>query len=127
MLTSMQPIRDRRDRVVGYAVSTCPSSRYAGAIDADEESQQLVDMVSALSRLAGRSLVVPVTPAIVRDGALARFASVTSLAGPSPVALASRLGTATFPRSCNPVTARLPSRSPIQHVLVCAIPAHLRW
>ena len=66
--------------------------------------------------------------ALVTALALVRFASsVTSLAGPSPVALASRLGTATFPRSCNPVTARLPSRSPIQHVLVCAIPAHLRW
>jgi EAL and modified HD-GYP domain-containing signal transduction protein len=79
MLTSMQPIRDRRDRVVGYAVSTCPASRYAGASDTDDDSRQLVEQVSALSRLAGRSLVVPVTPAIVRDGALTRFAATDTV------------------------------------------------
>ncbi len=79
MLTSLLPIRDRRDRVIGYAVSTCPDDPRGGVSDADEEARRIVDMVGALTRLAGRSLVVPVTPAIVREGAITRFASADAV------------------------------------------------
>ena len=79
MLTSLQPIRDRRDRVIGYAVSSCPDDLRRGGVDPDGEARRLVDMVGALTRLAGRSLVVPITPAIVRDGAITRFASADAV------------------------------------------------
>jgi c-di-GMP-related signal transduction protein len=36
-------------------------------------------LVNSLSRLAGKSLVVPVTPTLVRDGALSRFASADAV------------------------------------------------
>ena len=79
MLTSLQPIRDRRDRVIGYAVSSCPDDPRRGGADPDGDARRLVDMVGALTRLAGRSLVVPITPAIVRDGAITRFASADAV------------------------------------------------
>lgn len=79
MLTSLLPIRDRRDRVMGYAVSSCPEDARGGNIDADEDVRRLVGTVGALTRLAGRSLVVPVTPAIVREGAITRFASADAI------------------------------------------------
>ncbi len=79
MLTSLLPIRDRRDRVVGYAVSTCPANPDLGATDPDGDARRVVDMVGALTRLAGRSLVVPITPAIVREGAVTRFASADAV------------------------------------------------
>ena len=79
MLTSLLPIRDRRDRVIGYAVSSCPDDPRRGGADPDGEARRLVDMVGALTRLAGRSLVVPITPAIVRDGAITRFASADAV------------------------------------------------
>jgi len=73
------PIRDRRDRVIGYQLSAFPRDVARdggrGLADPDEESRQTVEMVGALTRLAARSLVVPVTPALVRDGAITRFAS----------------------------------------------------
>lgn len=75
MMASLLPIRDRRDRVIGYGVSSCPADDRRGTLDADDEARRTVDMVTSLARLAGRSLVLPVTPMIVRDGALTRFAS----------------------------------------------------
>jgi c-di-GMP-related signal transduction protein len=81
MLTSLLPIRDRRDRVMGYAISTCPSEprRTASDADADADAHRVVNMVGALSRLAGRSVVVPITPAVVRQGAITRFASADAV------------------------------------------------
>ena len=79
MVTSLIPIGDRRDRVTGSAVSTCPAdSRRAGA-DPDSDARRVVDMVGALTCLAGRSLVVPSTPAIVCEGAMTRFASADAV------------------------------------------------
>ncbi len=78
MLTSLQPIRDRRDRVIAYTVSACPDDPRSGS-DPDGDARRVVDMVGALTRLAGRSLVVPVTPAIVRDGAITRFATADAI------------------------------------------------
>ena len=79
MLTSLMPIRDRRDRVIGYAVSTCPADSRRVGLDSDDDARGLVDMVGALTRLAGRSLVVPITPTIVREGAITRFASTDAV------------------------------------------------
>ncbi len=79
MLASLSPLRDRRDRVVGYAVSAHPDDVRGGAIGPDEEARQVVDLVPQLSRLAARSIVVPVTPAVVREGAITRFASVDAV------------------------------------------------
>lgn len=78
MLTSLQPIRDRRDRVIGYAVSACPDDPRRGS-DPDGDARRVVDMVGALTRLTGRSLVVPVTPTIVREGAITRFATADAV------------------------------------------------
>lgn len=79
LLTSLLPIRDRRDRVVGYAVSACPVTERAGAAASDDDARRLLDNVSKLARQAGRSIVVPVTPAQVRDGAITRFASTDAV------------------------------------------------
>lgn len=78
MLISMIPLRDRRARVVGYAVSGCPDDVRDGG-GPDEEARRLVERVPMLARLAGRSLIVPVTPAVVRDGAITRFASIDAV------------------------------------------------
>lgn len=79
MLVSLAPLRDRRERVVGYAVSAHPDDARGGPIGPDEEARQTVEMVPQLSRMVGRSLVVPVTPAVIRDGAITRFASVDAV------------------------------------------------
>ncbi len=79
MLTTLLPIRDRRERVMGYAVSAFPSDEQRASGGADDEARQTVEMVGLLSRLATRSLVVPVTPTLVRNGALTRFASVDAV------------------------------------------------
>ena len=79
MLTSLLPIRDRRDRVIGYAVSTCPSEPRRTESDADDDANRVVNMVGTLTRLAGRSLVVPITPAVVRQGTITRFASADAV------------------------------------------------
>lgn len=79
MLASLAPLRDRRDRVVGYAVSAHPDDVRGGAIGPDEEARQIVELVPQLSRLAARSIVVPVTPTVVREGAITRFASVDAV------------------------------------------------
>lgn len=78
MLISMLALRDRRARVVGYAVSGCPEdTRHGGGHD--EEARTIMEQVPLLSRLAGRSIIVPVTPALVRDGAITRFASIDAV------------------------------------------------
>lgn len=79
MLTSLLPIRDRRDRVIGYAVSACPADGGRSGSDPDRDARRLVEMVGTLTRMAGRSLVVPVTATIVREGAITRFASADAV------------------------------------------------
>ncbi|HEY0931471.1 MAG TPA: HDOD domain-containing protein [Gemmatimonas sp.] len=78
MMISMLALRDRRARVVGYFVSGCPDDvRNSGG--PDEEAKRLVERVPTLARLAGRSVIVPVTPTLVREGAITRFASVDAV------------------------------------------------
>lgn len=79
VIASMQPIRDRRERVIAYAVSSCGTDNRSGSQDADDEALHTVEMVARLARFAGRTLVVPVTPALVRDGVLTRFASTDAV------------------------------------------------
>ncbi len=71
----MLPIRDRRERVVGYALSTFPTSEQLDTDAVDTLARLTVGMVGRLSRLAGRTLLVPVTPTLVRDGTLTRVGS----------------------------------------------------
>lgn len=79
MLASLLPIRDRRERVIGYTVLSCPADERRGRESPDDDVRRTVEMVPSLTRLAGKSLVVPVTPGIVREGALSRFASVDAV------------------------------------------------
>jgi len=78
MMISMLSLRDRRSRVVGYLVSGCPDDlRNSGG--PDEEARGVVERVPMLARLAGRSVIVPITPTLVREGAITRFASVDAV------------------------------------------------
>lgn len=79
VLTTLLPIRDVRERVVGYSVSWCPAYDRAGAADVDADARLVLESVPMLTRLAGRSLVVPVTPALLRDGVVTRFASTDAV------------------------------------------------
>ena len=71
----MLPIRDRRERVVGYALSAFAATEQVDTDAVDTLARLTVGLVGRLSRLAGRTLLVPVTPTLVRDGTLTRVAS----------------------------------------------------
>lgn len=79
MLISLAPLRDRRERVMGYAVSSYPEDSRGTPIGPDEEARRTLEMVPQLSRMVGRSLVVPVTPAVIREGSVTRFASLDAV------------------------------------------------
>lgn len=79
LLSTLLPIRDRRDRVVGYAVSACPSTNAQGVAGAEDDARRTLEAVGKIARMAGRSVVVPVTPSLVRDGAITRFASTDAV------------------------------------------------
>ena len=79
MLVSLAPLRDRRERVAGYALSAFPDEHVGPPLGPDEEARRTLEMLPAISRMAGRSLVVPVTPAVVRDGVITRFASLDAV------------------------------------------------
>lgn len=79
VLTTLIPIRDPRERVVGYTLSSCPAYDGIGTGDLDADARRTLESVPALTRLAGRSLVVPVTPTLLRDGAVTRFASTDAV------------------------------------------------
>jgi c-di-GMP-related signal transduction protein len=79
MLATLAPLRDRRERVMGYLLSTCPDNVRDTPASPDDEARQTLEMVAPLGRMAGRSIVVPVTPGVVRDGAITRFASVDAV------------------------------------------------
>lgn len=78
MLISLLPLRDRRERVVGYALTGYPDDvRRQGT--PDEEARELLENAPAMARMVGRSLVVPITPTLVREGAITRFASMDAV------------------------------------------------
>ena len=78
MLIALLPLRDRRERVVGYSLSGYPDDlRRQGT--PDEEARELLEVAPAMARMVGRSLVVPITPTLVREGAITRFASMDAV------------------------------------------------
>lgn len=78
VLTTLVPVRDRRERVVAYAVSSCPA--YDDAVqDFDRSARVTLELVPTLTRLAGKPLMVPVTPTLLRDGVVTRFASTDAM------------------------------------------------
>lgn len=79
MLVSLAPLRDRRERVVGYALSSYPDEVRGAPLGPDEEARLTLELVPQMSRMVGRSLVVPVTPAVVREGVVTRFASLDAV------------------------------------------------
>ncbi|MEO7360236.1 MAG: hypothetical protein ABI120_07900, partial [Gemmatimonadaceae bacterium] len=82
MLAALLPIRDQRDRVVAYELSAFPISDAIGIATNEDDARATLELLSTLPlpRLAsGRPVHVPVTPALVRDGALSRFASVDAV------------------------------------------------
>lgn len=82
MLAALLPIRDLRDRVVAYELTAYPAFAAASIASSEHDARDTLELLSALPlpRLAsGRPLHVPVTPGLVRDGALSRFASVDAV------------------------------------------------
>ena len=75
-LAALLPIRDRKDRTVGFELSTAPALLADTAAATDDNTREALALVPLFARMTGRSLLVPVTPALVRDGTLARFASM---------------------------------------------------
>ena len=76
-LSTLLPIRDQRDRVVGYMVSSCPAHEGEGA--AADEGRSEIEGVARVARLAGKSIIMPVSPMLVRDGSITRFASTDAV------------------------------------------------
>ncbi|MEP6765227.1 MAG: hypothetical protein ABJB66_12990, partial [Gemmatimonadaceae bacterium] len=82
MLAALLPIRDPRDRVVAYELSTYPLLGTRGIASSEEDASDTLELLSTLPlpRLTGgRPVHVPVTPMLVREGALARHASVDAV------------------------------------------------
>ncbi|MEP6779062.1 MAG: hypothetical protein ABJC26_04175, partial [Gemmatimonadaceae bacterium] len=82
MLAALLPIRDPRDRVVAYELSTYPLEGAPGIATSEEDANNTLELLSTLPlpRLTGgRPVHIPVTPMLVREGALARYASVDAV------------------------------------------------
>lgn len=75
-------MRDQRDKVVAYELTAFPASDSLTPASVELDARNTLDLLGTLPlpRLAnGRPVHVPITPALVRDGALARFASVDAV------------------------------------------------
>ena len=82
MLAALLPVRDHRDRVVAYELTAYPASGAVSTASSEDDARSTLDLLSTLPlpRLAsGRPVHVPVTPGLVREGALSRFASVDAV------------------------------------------------
>lgn len=77
MLTTLIPVRDRDERVVGYYLmaSANPAQGARVQVSPEEEERQIVELVGSLTRQAGKPLMLPVSGAVVQAGVLTRFAS----------------------------------------------------
>ena len=75
-LAALLPIRDRRDRTIGFELSTAPPIELDTMAAAHDNARASVALIPVFARLAARPLLVPVTPGLVRDGSLTRFASM---------------------------------------------------
>ena len=77
MLIALQPLRDRRERVVGYAVAAHPGAQRARM--QAEDSLRLLDYVAPLGRLTGRSVVVPLDPLVLLHDVLGKQTAVDAV------------------------------------------------
>jgi c-di-GMP-related signal transduction protein len=76
-LTTLLPIRDERERTLGYELRTHPGSPHA-ANDIDAEARAVLGLLQGreLLRFARpRPLHVPITPGVLRGGGITGFAS----------------------------------------------------
>lgn len=77
LLTTLLPIRDARERVIAYELRTHPGSR-AASNDIDGEARAVLALLRSreLLRLARpRPVHVPITPSVLRSGAITGLAS----------------------------------------------------
>ncbi len=77
LLVTLLPVRDARERTVAYELRTHPAAG-ADRDDIDAESRAALTLLQRgelLRLVRGRTLHVPVTPAVVRGGAITGFAS----------------------------------------------------
>lgn len=79
VLFTLLPVRDHRERVVAYTVASAPAHDDPASHAPDAVERALLESITQLSRVAGKSLLVPVTPSIVREGVLTRFASIDAV------------------------------------------------
>lgn len=77
MLATLIPVRDARERTIAYELRTHPLSGSAAG-NIDEEARATLTMLQRrdlLRAVRGKPLYVPVTPAVLRGGAITGFAS----------------------------------------------------
>lgn len=146
-IVTLLPVRDPTERVVSYLVSVFPASDDAGRLDSDDVARRAMEAAPALSKQVGLPLLVPITPLLLRDGSVTRFASVgatwivpgDSLSDPATLAAVERLRTigidlafTGFPTSLAQIPGRARARTmivldagqtpPLQlHQQVCAL------
>lgn len=78
MLISLAPLRDRRERVVGYqlhshAVAEAGSRATPAAVEPSLHARELLAFIPALGRLVGETLLVRTTPGLILEGELQRL------------------------------------------------------
>ncbi len=77
LLATLIPVRDARERTIAYQLRTHPlSGSAAGSVD--DEARATLTMLQRrdlLRAVRGKPLYVPVTPAVLRGGAITGFAS----------------------------------------------------
>lgn len=77
LLSTLIPIRDARDRTIAYELRTHPLPGRA-AVSIDDEARAVLVMLQRrelLRMVRGKPLHVPITPALLRAGAVTGFAS----------------------------------------------------
>lgn len=77
MLATLIPVRDARERTIAYELRTHPVSP-SGTGDVDDEARATLTLLQrreVLRSVRGKPLYVPVTPAVLRGGAITGFAS----------------------------------------------------
>lgn len=74
-LHALLPIRDRRDRVVGYVLSASPADGVDTVAASVADARRVVEDAPRLARLVAKTLLVPVTPELLRDNSVARHST----------------------------------------------------
>ncbi len=77
LLVTLLPVRDGRARTIAYELRVHPSAQQS-ADDIDDEARATLTLIQrreVLRLVRGRTLHIPVTPTVVRGGAITGFAS----------------------------------------------------